>query len=318
VELYGVSSRGSYTGSTLDLSSSDGTKFKENSPFSPTPRVFNGVRSVFASDYTGGTGRDISNNIRENFEVTPWAIGTTDVAPGVAVPMNTKLAFDLQLSNASAADYVRRGLDHGELFFTLSSMTSASLEGPLTAPSFYLDAGGQSLGPTAELVFEFSEQVLGDFDGDGQLSATDIDLLTAEVRAGSNDLRYDLTADNLVTADDRTHWVNDLKRTYFGDANLDGEFTSADFVSVFVAGQYEDPVPGNSTWATGDWNGDGDFGSGDFVLAFQTGGYERGPRLAVSSVPEPSSIMLLIIAVVMWGRLPACHAQPKECADVTE
>ena len=63
--------------------------------------------------------------------------------------------------------------------------------------------------------------------------------------------------DNLVNGDDRQVWVEDLRTTYFGDSNLDGEFNSSDFVVVFNAGQYEDGVDGNSTWASGDWNGDG-------------------------------------------------------------
>lgn len=41
-----------------------------------------------------------------------------------------------------------------------------------------------------------------------------------------------------------------------------------------AAGEYEDDIPGNSTWEEGDWNGDGDFDSEDFELAFQTGLYE--------------------------------------------
>ncbi len=46
------------------------------------------------------------------------------------------------------------------------------------------------------------------------------------------------------------------------------------------AGEYEDDVVGNSTFAEGDWNGDGEFDSGDIVLAFQTGNYLAAARLA--------------------------------------
>lgn len=58
-----------------------------------------------------------------------------------------------------------------------------------------------------------------------------------------------------------------------GDANGDGVFNSSDLTFVFQAGEYEDGVDGNSTFAEGDWNGDGDFDSRDFVLAFQVGNY---------------------------------------------
>jgi MYXO-CTERM domain-containing protein len=134
----------------------------------------------------------------------------------------------------------------------------------------------------------------GDFNGNGVLDAADIDQLSTQVRAGTNPVAYDLNNDQLVTDADRTVWVNDLRKTYFGDANLDGLFDSGDFVTVFQAGQYEDAKTGNSSWATGDWNGDADFDSGDFVTAFQAGGYEQGPRAAVQAVPEPTAGLLAL------------------------
>jgi hypothetical protein len=130
------------------------------------------------------------------------------------------------------------------------------------------------------------------------LSAADIDALTAAVRAGSSDLTFDVNQDGAVSGQDRVVWVEELKKTYFGDANLNGEFNSGDLVFVLTSGQYEDATPGNSTWATGDWNGDGDFTTSDFVTALQGGGYENGPRAAVSAVPEPSSALLLAIAAL--------------------
>ena len=110
---------------------------------------------------------------------------------------------------------------------------------------------------------------------------------------------YDLNSDNLVDARDREAWVQDLAGTYFGDANLNGEFNSHDLVAVFVAGEYEDTIDGNSTWATGDWDGDGDFRSGDRTLAFQSGGYEQGPRAAARSVPEPGGFIIWLMSICL-------------------
>ncbi len=59
-----------------------------------------------------------------------------------------------------------------------------------------------------------------------------------------------------------------------GDANRDGLFNSDDLVSLFIAGEYEDGITGNSTWDTGDFNHDKEFDSGDLVLALQCGKYE--------------------------------------------
>ena len=80
--------------------------------------------------------------------------------------------------------------------------------------------------------------------------------------------------------------------TRIGDSNLDGEFNSSDFVSVFKAGLYESD--GGATWMTGDWDGDGRFDSSDFVLAFSDGGYEQGP---VAVVPEVMNLPLLVLFV---------------------
>ena len=65
----------------------------------------------------------------------------------------------------------------------------------------------------------------GDFNINGVLDAPDMDLLSAEASAGRNDPAYDLNSDNLVNELDRVFWINDLKKSYFGDANLDGSST---------------------------------------------------------------------------------------------
>jgi hypothetical protein len=140
----------------------------------------------------------------------------------------------------------------------------------------------------------------GDFNSNGRLDVEDIDLLSNVARLGTNETAYDLNADQLVDELDRTFWVETLRKTYFGDSNLDGEFNTADLVQVFQAGVYEDTIDGNAGWASGDWNGDADFNSRDLVLAFQSGGYEAGPRPA--AVPEPSASLLLLIGIAMAAR----------------
>lgn len=134
----------------------------------------------------------------------------------------------------------------------------------------------------------------GDFNRDGQLDCHDMDLLTPQVNAGTNDILFDVSGDGLVDFGDIQFWAHDLKNTYIGDANCDGEFTSDDFVKVFSAGLYENATNDDAVWTTGDWNGDGDFTSADFVVAFQDGGYEMGPRPAVAAVPEPTAALLAL------------------------
>ena len=66
---------------------------------------------------------------------------------------------------------------------------------------------------------------------------------------------------SLTDPDARIDYVHNVLGTWIGDSNKDGEFNSGDLVQVFAAGEYEDSVAENSSWATGDWNGDKEFDS---------------------------------------------------------
>jgi hypothetical protein len=135
----------------------------------------------------------------------------------------------------------------------------------------------------------------GDYNQNGQLDAGDLDLQANAIAA--QDLSFDLTGDGKVNYDDRLNWVNILRRTWIGDSNLDGQFSSEDFVAVFTVGKFEQNE--DATWVEGDWNGDKRFGSSDFVAAFQEGGFEKGPRMAVTAaVPEPSARVLVVGALL--------------------
>ena len=134
-------------------------------------------------------------------------------------------------------------------------------------------------------------QITGDFNRNGVLDVGDIDMLT--VASAQGDASFDLTGDGITNSADVSFWAIDLKNTWIGDANVDGEFNSSDFVAVFTAGLFE--TNQSAVWSTGDWNGDGLFNSSDFVAAFTDGGFEIGPRSGVAAVPEPSSLVLLML-----------------------
>lgn len=147
------------------------------------------------------------------------------------------------------------------------------------------------------LINQLSTTLDGDFNIDYQFTVEDLDLLAAATRNPELDSRYDLTEDGQVNADDIFHWIDEIKNTWVGDSNFDGQFDSGDLVAVFGAGQYEDGIGGNSTWTTGDWNGDAEFDSGDLVFAFAHGGYEAGEKAVVAAVPEPASFVLIVIGL---------------------
>jgi formylglycine-generating enzyme required for sulfatase activity len=140
----------------------------------------------------------------------------------------------------------------------------------------------------------------GDFDQSGSLDVVDLDELARVMRTNPCDTWYDLAINGRVDENDRRVWVHDIKGTYFGDANLDGEVNSGDLVDVLGAGEYEDNIEANSGWATGDWNGDGEFTSDDLIVALADGGYEQGPRAA--AVPEPGADLLLLTGALAASR----------------
>lgn len=152
---------------------------------------------------------------------------------------------------------------------------------------------------------------LGDFNDDGVVDVLDVDLLLGEVKSGSNAPEFDLTGDGVVDTSDIDYIITSPQElnTYIGDANLDGEFNSGDLVQTLGAGQYEDSVSMNSTWATGDWNGDAEYSTDDLIFALQGGGYETGPRGAEQAVavPEPASAWLSLVALLSLGKLRQRH-----------
>jgi hypothetical protein len=152
-----------------------------------------------------------------------------------------------------------------------------------------------------QIVAEAAGGLLGDYDGSGTLDAADLDLQAEEMVKGPEaDLRFDLNGDAKVDFADRLMWLHDLKNTWVGDSNLDLEFNSSDMVQVFSRGKYETDEA--AVWEEGDWDGNQVFTSGDMVAAFVDGGYESGRWLgeAVAAVPEPSSVLLLVLGIVVW------------------
>lgn len=147
----------------------------------------------------------------------------------------------------------------------------------------------------------------GDFDFDGQFDIDDVNALNKAIVEQSEDTLFDLDGSGVLDEDDLYFWVKDIKITSFGDADLDGEFNSSDFVVVFTQGEYEDGIDFNSGWDEGDWNADLDFDSSDFVVAFQDGGYELPAATVI--VPEPMGFAPIGFAIAVFLALFARRRQ---------
>lgn len=141
------------------------------------------------------------------------------------------------------------------------------------------------------------------------LDVADVDMLSLAIARNDPPDALDLNNDRAVDHSDLEYWITELKTTYFGDVDLDGEFNTRDLVAVFQAGHYEDKTSSNSHWATGDWNADQEFTSLDLAIAFQSGGFKKGSRSRSTSVPEPAAAIFLIggFISILGGRRRAWY-----------
>ena len=145
--------------------------------------------------------------------------------------------------------------------------------------------------PAADLVGLGEHFALAMYDQLGkpqrEIMTSEIDALTTATNLVNPPIAFDLNKDGAVNDGDRRFFVHEVVETYFGDANLDGDFDTSDLVNVFQSNEYEDTIIGNSTWDTGDWNGDFEFTTADLVLALSDGGFNRNS--GAIQVPEPRS-----------------------------
>ena len=139
--------------------------------------------------------------------------------------------------------------------------------------------------------------VPGDYNDDGSVDAADADEQAVAMMTPNQGLEiFDENADGVIDQADRAIWVHDHAGTWYGDADLNGDFNSSDMVQVFVFGKYE--TEEDAGWAEGDWDGSGIFDSSDMVTAFADGGYEQGLRTD-AVVPEPMSAILLLGSLIV-------------------
>ncbi len=130
-----------------------------------------------------------------------------------------------------------------------------------------------------------STSLEGDFDLDGDLDLDDLEALHAVARAGNNNVAYDVTDDGIVNASDVTKWVEELKGTLLGDANLDGSVDGSDF------NRWNDHRFTFSTgWYDGDFNANGSVDTSDFNIwsghRFQSAAPQAATRVTTARIPR--------------------------------
>ena len=133
--------------------------YGEDFAFSFADPTLEGVRNAFATDYDGGSARDVSNNVRDGFEVAPFAIGQIvganqgDIIDG---SNNQLVEFSLDLSNPNVVAYLQDSLNSGIVSLSLTSLENSSQMGPQLFPEFFTKDGGllNNPAPTLELQVE--------------------------------------------------------------------------------------------------------------------------------------------------------------------
>ena len=133
--------------------------------------------------------------------------------------------------------------------------------------------------------------LIGDFSGNDILDIADIDLLAAAIRDHNVHPQFDVNRNGIVDQEDHAYWVSDLKHTWMGDADLDGNVNFADFVTL--ANHFDGP----GGWGQGDFNADGIVQFPDFAILASN--YGMTSTAVAVAVPEPCSSVLLMIGFLL-------------------
>ncbi len=231
---------------------------------------------------------ELYNSSAESVDLSGWYISDSSNFFKFAIPEGTVIAAgDYTVFDESTLGFGFKGNSIDDAWLIQPDATGK--------PQFIADhvllpitAEGESIARIPDGTGEFAIQqtptigspnggaIRGDFNGDARIDINDVDILCQAIRSGDDEL--DLTGDGMTSSDDLDELIENILGTTYGDANLDGQFNSTDFVLIFQAAQYEDNIVGNSTWATGDWNADGEFTTADLVVAFQKAGYVAAAR----------------------------------------
>jgi uncharacterized protein YjbI with pentapeptide repeats len=245
-------------------------------------------------------------SLADDNDLTGWDFSGQDLT-GAYLSDSTLTSVNLSGANLTGARLERSMLRNANLSGV--SLKNAKLDNAISLSSATFDAATvynqwtifpQNFNPIAAgLTLVISPP--GDLDADDRLSAADVDMVARPGLLAPYWLpfgAFDLNGDGSINHADHRVWVKDLAHTWYGDANLDGEFNSTDLIDALAAGTYEADMAAG--WASGDFDGNGHFDSSDLIEALADGGYEQGLRPpAAAAVPEPQACALLTMGLVV-------------------
>jgi prepilin-type N-terminal cleavage/methylation domain-containing protein/prepilin-type processing-associated H-X9-DG protein len=187
-----------------------------------------------SNSVTGGYSATELDNFTEAFTPAPWAIGTTDLAPGTVIPENTKFEFDLNLEEPGVLPYLQEALSAGAVGFFLSSLHDTGEFGAGGGyPKWYMkESTGfpyySTTPPTLTIEYAIlSDSVPGDFDNNGVVDAADHSMWKSQfgttVIAGSG---ADGNGDGTIDAADYVVWRRHFSAAA-SSASLEGAMLSS-------------------------------------------------------------------------------------------
>jgi len=188
MELYGVGFRGGYTGyefqngtpgpPLLDEAPATFPYLPNDGGYIAYPIVADTAQPLsyidVSNSITGGFSETAPGHFTLPFEVIPWAVGQTNLAPGALIPDNTTFTFQLDLDLPGVRPYVQQALASGALGFFFSSLhTTGEFGSGGGYPQWYLK---EFVGGTpATLVIDYTilTTLSGDYNSDGTVDAAD-------------------------------------------------------------------------------------------------------------------------------------------------
>jgi parallel beta-helix repeat protein len=181
-------------------------------------------------------------------------------------------------------------------------LRSYALEGIWLGVDGSRHEGSVEVAPFSSIILILGGLENGDFNADGMINALDLDLMMAHVNAGSANCLYDLTGDGVVDKSDADAMVHDMLGTEYGDANLDGLVSDADYTV------WADSYGQATGWAGGDFNGTGVATEADYTIWADYYGFGASQ----ADVPEPCALGLLALGAGVVGRRGA-RRRPGSC-----
>ncbi len=160
-----------------------------------------------------------------------------------------------------------------------------------------------------EIIWELGppETLPADFDADGHVDGNDADALVSAIVNGSDDGRFDLSGDGIVSGEDLLQWLadaateNGFAAPYsLGDANLDGKVGAPD-LNALGQNWLGDP----NAWQLGDFNADGTVDKIDLEELAKNWLASIPPAgEPATAVPEPisPSVGLIVLALLASSR----------------